>query len=78
MGIFSANMPMMYGEGEKAFLRLQEEIMKQSDDQSLFAWVDLEASPDSQHGLLAKSPSNSPTLILSSHIKTGSLAHLIQ
>ncbi|KAF2681715.1 HET-domain-containing protein, partial [Lentithecium fluviatile CBS 122367] len=39
MGIFDVNMPLMYGEGgEKAFIRLQEEIMKDSDDQSLFAW----------------------------------------
>ncbi|OTA53183.1 HET-domain-containing protein [Hypoxylon sp. EC38] len=47
MGIFSVNMPMLYGEGaEKAFLRLQEEIMKLSDDQSLFAWVKPNSSPD--------------------------------
>jgi Heterokaryon incompatibility protein (HET) len=38
LGIFGVNMPMLYGEGEKAFLRLQEEIMKISDDQSLFSW----------------------------------------
>ncbi|KAK2755524.1 hypothetical protein FQN54_006464 [Arachnomyces sp. PD_36] len=57
MGIFSVNMPMLYGEGEKAFLRLQEEIMKESDDQSIFAWVDHEAAPTSLGGLLAASPS---------------------
>lgn len=28
MGIFSVNMPLLYGEGMKAFLRLQEEILK--------------------------------------------------
>ncbi|KAH8676397.1 heterokaryon incompatibility protein-domain-containing protein [Tricladium varicosporioides] len=58
MGIFSVNMPMLYGEGGvKAYLRLQEEIMKQSDDQSLFAWT-LNGAPDSnKHGLLADSPS---------------------
>ncbi|KAL1604983.1 hypothetical protein SLS60_004524 [Paraconiothyrium brasiliense] len=39
LGIFDVNMPLLYGEGEKAFSRLQEEIMKNSDDQSLFAWV---------------------------------------
>jgi len=40
MGIFGVNMPLLYGEGEeKAFLRLQEEILKDSDDQSLLAWT---------------------------------------
>jgi hypothetical protein len=40
IGIFGVNMPLLYGEGEeKAFLRLQEEILKDSDDQSLLAWT---------------------------------------
>lgn len=59
MGLFSVNMPMLYGEGEeRAFLRLQEEIMKSSDDQSLFAWVDRDPDrdPDALGGLLAPSP----------------------
>jgi len=38
LGIFDVNMPLLYGEGSKAFTRLQEEILKSSDDQSLFAW----------------------------------------
>lgn len=38
LGIFDVNMPMLYGEGEKAFVRLQEEIIKDSDDESIFAW----------------------------------------
>ena len=38
MGIFDVNMPLLYGEGNKAFVRLQEEIMKDSADHSLFAW----------------------------------------
>lgn len=38
LGIFNINMPLLYGEGSKAFIRLQEEILKVSDDQSLFAW----------------------------------------
>ncbi|KAI0846299.1 HET-domain-containing protein [Daldinia vernicosa] len=67
MGIFSVNMPMLYGEGgEKAFLRLQEEIMKQSDDESLFAWVNPHALPDAREGLLAADPSyflNSSSII---------------
>ena len=40
LGIFSINMPTLYGEGERAFVRLQEEIMKQSFDTSLFVWED--------------------------------------
>ena len=39
MGMFDVNMPLLYGEGtSKAFIRLQEEIIKNSEDQSLFAW----------------------------------------
>ena len=38
MGIFGVNMPTLYGEGRKAFYRLQEEIMKTSTDTSLFLW----------------------------------------
>lgn len=38
LGIFDVNMPLLYGEGPKAFQRLQEEIMKVSADQSLLAW----------------------------------------
>ncbi|KAF9872760.1 hypothetical protein CkaCkLH20_09623 [Colletotrichum karsti] len=56
MGLFDVNMPMLYGEGNKAFLRLQEEIMKQSDDHSIFAWVDPSAPADESYGLLATSP----------------------
>lgn len=39
LGIFNVNMPLLYGEGDKAFIRLQEEIMKGSRDQTLFAWT---------------------------------------
>ena len=38
MGIFGINMPITYGEGDVAFYRLQEEIMKVCPDQTLFAW----------------------------------------
>ncbi|KAK2755434.1 het domain-containing protein [Colletotrichum kahawae] len=38
LGIFGINMPLLYGEGSKAFLRLQEQIMMSSDDQSILAW----------------------------------------
>jgi hypothetical protein len=38
LGIFKVNMPLLYGEGINAFVRLQEEIMKVSADHSIFAW----------------------------------------
>ena len=38
MGIFGVNIPVMYGEGRRAFTRLQEEIMKQSPDHTIFVW----------------------------------------
>ncbi|KAK3386872.1 hypothetical protein B0H63DRAFT_508796 [Podospora didyma] len=40
LGLFDVNMPLMYGEGENAFIRLQEAILVKHDDQSLFAWRD--------------------------------------
>nr|UWK20183.1 HET-domain containing protein [Trichoderma crystalligenum] len=57
-GIFGVNMPLVYGEGPKAFLRLQEEILKQSDDHTLFAWRAAPPTTDKQQtrGLFASSP----------------------
>ena len=39
MGLFGINMPLLYGEGRRAFHRLQEEIMKMHEDYTLFAWA---------------------------------------
>ncbi|RAK97271.1 uncharacterized protein BO80DRAFT_193577 [Aspergillus ibericus CBS 121593] len=61
MGIFDVNMPLLYGEGEKAFIRLQEEIIRNSDDQSLFAWSLTQGGSSWQNvpcGLLASHPSS--------------------
>ncbi|KAI0437127.1 HET-domain-containing protein [Xylaria telfairii] len=38
LGIFEINMPLLYGEGDRAFLRLQEEIIRISNDQTIFCW----------------------------------------
>ncbi|KAF4852522.1 Vegetative incompatibility protein HET-E-1 [Colletotrichum siamense] len=38
LGLFDISMPLLYGEGIHAFRRLQEEIIKVSTDQSIFAW----------------------------------------
>ncbi|KAH8689731.1 hypothetical protein GQ44DRAFT_587350, partial [Phaeosphaeriaceae sp. PMI808] len=54
LGIFDVNMPMLYGEGMKVFERLQEEIIKSSNDLSIFSF-----QPDSDppfRSLLATSP----------------------
>jgi hypothetical protein len=46
MGLFEIHMPMLYGEGNNAFRRLQEEIVRKSNDLSLFAWY----PPDGEVG----------------------------
>ncbi|KAK0718981.1 hypothetical protein B0T21DRAFT_386625 [Apiosordaria backusii] len=57
MGLFDVNMPMLYGEGEKAFIRLQEQIIKTSDDHTIFAWgFSAALSNHPNGGLLASSP----------------------
>ncbi|KAI0364803.1 HET-domain-containing protein, partial [Pilatotrama ljubarskyi] len=38
MGLFGIHMPTIYGEGRKAFIRLQQEIIKTIPDQSVFLW----------------------------------------
>lgn len=39
LGIMGVNMPLLYGEGSRAFARLQEEILKTSYDMSILAWA---------------------------------------
>ena len=38
LGLFDVHMPLLDGEGRKAFRRLQEKILKKTDDLSLLAW----------------------------------------
>lgn len=39
LGIFDVNLPLIYGEGKKAFQRLQEAILRDKpEDHSLYAW----------------------------------------
>ncbi|KAK7999723.1 hypothetical protein PG990_012323 [Apiospora arundinis] len=52
-GLFNVNLPMLYGERENAFLRLQEEIIKTDDGNSIFAWVSV---GELNGGLLATTP----------------------
>lgn len=55
-GILEVNMPLLYGEGSKSFLRLQEELIRQSIDQSIFAWDAPSGFVESRELLLAPSP----------------------
>ena len=56
-GIMDVNMPLLYGEGgSKAFLRLQDAIIHQSTDQSIFAWDAPPGFVESRERLLAPSP----------------------
>jgi hypothetical protein len=50
LGIFGVNMPLLYGEGQTAFIRLQEEIMKISDDQTIFSWDYARLLPEHKFG----------------------------
>lgn len=56
LGLFGISMPMLYGEGTDAFLRLQTVLIDTYDDQTVFAW---EFPPDNTlewDGVLAPSP----------------------
>ena len=57
LGLFDVNMPLLYGEGTKAFIRLQHEIIKNTSDESIFAWTDESENP-MLRGVLARSPTN--------------------
>ena len=54
MGIFDINMPLLYGEGRKAFTRLQAEIIRQTTDISILLWSN--DNPD--RSLLASTPAD--------------------
>jgi hypothetical protein len=47
------NLPIIYGERGKAFLRLQKEIMQLSDHRSLFDW---HGKPSDHNSMLASRP----------------------
>jgi len=59
-GIFDIHLPLIYGEGDKAFIRLQEAIAQDSDDLSLFVWTahdpDNAYSQQKYRGMLACYP----------------------
>ncbi|KAI1125967.1 HET-domain-containing protein [Nemania abortiva] len=70
LGIFDINMPLLYGEGHRAFIRLQEAIISNTQDHSILAWGTINESksswfhisshipPSSGLGALAASPAD--------------------
>ena len=76
LGIFGINLPLLYGEGERSFMRLQEEIVKSSNDLSLLAWLspqdETPTNLDRYCGVLAQRPREfqaSDTIALVNDIK---------
>ncbi|RMZ78367.1 hypothetical protein DV738_g3924, partial [Chaetothyriales sp. CBS 135597] len=58
MGLFDVNMPIIYGEGKKAFHRLQQEIIRSSSDHTIFAWISADDDSLGAHDLLATDASD--------------------
>ena len=60
LGLFDVNMPLLYGEGAtKAFERLQHEILRSGDDESIFAWLmPMHYNGPFYGGMLAPSPAH--------------------
>ena len=63
LGLFNVNMPLLYGEGQKAFIRLQEQILKQEEDYSLFAWTLQHDCGEMLTGFLASTPQEFSNLV---------------
>ncbi|EAQ84586.1 hypothetical protein CHGG_08600 [Chaetomium globosum CBS 148.51] len=56
LGIFDVNLSLIYGEGIKAFARLQAAILQTTPDLSIFAWADTSDTCPKYAGMLATSP----------------------
>ncbi|KAF2762624.1 hypothetical protein EJ05DRAFT_8110 [Pseudovirgaria hyperparasitica] len=68
MGIFQIQMPLLYGEGDQAFIRLQEEIMLVSNDHSIFTWGLSSRTPitEPSQAMVPSFLANTPTLFAES------------
>jgi hypothetical protein len=81
LGLFGVNMPLLYGDGQQAFRRLQEEILRVEEDYSLFVWHDEHPAesgfkPNESRGLLASKTSDFAKLLvlnLGSNMSPGNL-----
>jgi hypothetical protein len=73
MGIFNVFLPMLYGEGDRASIRLQEKIMKLSEDHTIFVWKSLR-SGSSPRDVFVRSPSKFTERVYA----TSRLSHSLQ
>ncbi|KAF4831912.1 Vegetative incompatibility protein HET-E-1 [Colletotrichum tropicale] len=76
LGLFDINMPLLYGEGQKAFARLQSEILQETNDLSLLAWTSETTDPERQRsycGLFAESPAQFAACLGRTIVNTPSL-----
>ncbi|KAI1736248.1 heterokaryon incompatibility protein-domain-containing protein [Xylaria scruposa] len=65
LGIFNVTMPMVYGEGEQSFFRLQQAIIAHTDDDSILVWglklgnvASADVSKDQISGIFASKPAD--------------------
>ena len=57
LGLFDINMPLLYGEGAKAFIRLQQAIIEISNDEYIFCWTEKNPSGGRENrSMFAASP----------------------
>ncbi|KAK8051648.1 hypothetical protein PG993_003033 [Apiospora rasikravindrae] len=56
LGLFEINMPLLYGEGMRAFTRLQEEILRSTNDHTIFCWAWNDQVPSNWVSMLAPAP----------------------
>lgn len=57
LGLLQVHIPLLYGEGPEAFRRLQEEVIRTSQDHTILTWKD-HSSDSVGDGMLAPSPRN--------------------
>ena len=73
LGLVDVNMPLLYGEGSRAFHRLQLQILSQTKDLTILAWGYRSGLESLKIGLFASTPSNYDNC---SHFRTESSPHV--
>ena len=58
LGIFGINMPLLYGEGARAFQRLQEELIQQTEDYSFLLWTGVSRATAPAFSVFASRPAD--------------------